>query len=202
MSKIEIHSIEDLIKEQYPIQYIQKLLNNVLILSMQVKDDYPNYRNWYQTVQVPGIYDGSRNIIIAHISDRIVGFVSLKKTAEEKKICTFYVEKSFQRNRIGSLLATKAVEYLEEDKPLITIPMDKLHQFTRIGEKYNWEITDVKENLYRTTTPEVIVNGRTPEVSSEKVIEKSLTKVYRIYKIKKSKELIKYLLKYPQKLLK
>lgn len=202
MSKIEIHSIEDLIKEQYPIQYIQKLLNDVLILSMQVKDDYPNYRNWYQTVQVPGIYDGSRNIIIAHISDRIVGFVSLKKTTEEKKICTFYVEKSFQRNRIGSLLATKAVEYLEEDKPLITIPMDKLHQFTRIGEKYNWEITDVKENLYRTTTPEVIVNGRTPEVSSEKVIEKSLTKVYRIYKIKKSKELIKYLLKYPQKLLK
>ena len=186
MSKIEIHSIEDLIKEQYPIQYIQKLLNDVLILSMQVKDDYPNYRNWYQTVQVPGIYDGSRNIIIAHISDRIVGFVSLKKTTEEKKICTFYVEKSFQRNRIGSLLATKAVEYLEEDKPLITIPMDKLHQFTRIGEKYNWEITDVKENLYRTTTPEVIVNGRTPEVSSEKVIEKSLTKVYRIYKIKKS----------------
>lgn len=202
MSKIEIHSIEDLIKEQYPIQYIQKLLNDVLILSMQVKDDYPNYRNWYQTVQVPGIYDGSRNIIIAHISDRIVGFVSLKKTTEEKKICTFYVEKSFQRNRIGSLLAIKAVEYLEEDKPLITIPMDKLHQFTRIGEKYNWEITDVKENLYRTTTPEVIVNGRTPEVSSEKVIEKSLTKVYRIYKIKKSKELIKYLLKYPQKLLK
>lgn len=202
MSKIEIHSIEDLIKEQYPIQYIQKLLNDVLILSMQVKDDYPNYRNWYQTVQVPGIYDGSRNIIIAHISDRIVGFVSLKKTPEEKKICTFYVEKSFQKNKIGSLLATKAVEYLEEDKPLITIPMDKLHQFTRIGEKYNWEITDVKENLYRTTTPEVIVNGRTPEVSSEKVIEKSLTKVYRIYKIKKSKELIKYLLKYPQKLLK
>lgn len=202
MSKIEIHSIEDLIKEHYPIQYIQQLLNDVLILSMQVKDDYPNYKNWYQTVQVPGIYDGSRNIIIAHISDRIVGFVSLKKTTEEKKICTFYVEKSFQRNRIGSLLATKAVEYLEEDKPLITIPMDKLHQFTRIGEKYNWEITDVKENLYRTTTPEVIVNGRTPEVSSEKVIEKSLTKVYRIYKIKKSKELIKYLLKYPQKLLK
>ena len=90
--------ISNIIKEQYPIQYIQKLLNDVLILSMQVKDDYPNYRNWYQTVQVPGIYDGSRNIIIAHISDRIVGFVSLKKTTEEKKICTFYVEKSFQRN--------------------------------------------------------------------------------------------------------
>lgn len=202
MSKIEIHNIDDLIKEQYPLEFIQKLLNDVLVLSMQVKNDYPDYRNWYQTIQVPGIYDGTRNIIIAHIADRIVGFVSLKKTAEEKKICTFYVEKSFRRNQIGSLLATKAVEYLEEDKPLITIPMDKLHEFTRIGEKYNWVITDIKENLYRTTAPEVIVNGETPELSSIKNVEKSLTKVNRIYKIQKMKAVIKYLLKYPQKLLK
>lgn len=114
MSKIEIHNIEDLIKEQYPLEFIQKLLNDVLILSMQVKNDYPDYRNWYQTIQVPGIYDGTRNIIIAHIADRIVGFVSLKKTQEEKKICTFYVEKSFRRNQIGTLLATKAVEITNE----------------------------------------------------------------------------------------
>ena len=202
MSKIEIHNIDELIKEQYPLEVIQKLLNDVLILSMQVKNDYPDYRNWYQTIQVPGIYDGTRNIIIAHIADRIVGFVSLKKTQEEKKICTFYVEKSFRKNQIGTLLATKAVEYLEEDKPLITIPMDKLHEFTRIGEKYNWEITDIKENLYRTTTPEVIVNGKAPELSTGKPIEKSLTKVNRIYKIQKLKSALKHFINYPQKLLK
>jgi predicted methyltransferase len=112
------------------------------------------------------------------------------------------VEKKFRKHQIGTLLATKAVEYLEEDKPLITIPMDKLHEFTRIGEKYNWVITDIKENLYRTTTPEVIVNGKTPELSTGKTNEKSLTKVNRIYKIKKLKASIKDLLNYPQKLLK
>ena len=53
----------------------------------------------------------------------------------------------------------KIVNYLEEEKPLITIPMDKLNEFIKISNKYNWEITDIKENLYRTTTPEVIVNG-------------------------------------------
>ncbi len=52
---------------------------------MQVKNDYPDYRNWYQEVQVPGIYDGTRNIIIAHIADRIVGFVSLKKNNRRKE---------------------------------------------------------------------------------------------------------------------
>ena len=202
MSKIEIHNIDELIKENYPLEFIQKLLNDVLVLSMQVKNDYPDYKTWYQTIQVPGIYDGTRNIIIANIADRIVGFVYMKKTKEEKKICTFYVEKSFRKNKIGTLLATKAVEYLEEDKPLITIPMDKLNDFIRIGNRFNWQITDIKENLYRTTTPEVIVNGTTPELSTGKPIEKSLTKVNRIYKIKKIKSVIKYLLIYPQKLLK
>jgi hypothetical protein len=94
MSKIEIHNIDDLIKEKYPIEFIQKLLNDVLILSMQVKNDYPDYRNWYQEVQVPGIYDGTRNIIIAHIADRIVGFVSLKKKQTKRKFAHFMWKKN------------------------------------------------------------------------------------------------------------
>ena len=75
MSKIEIHNLDELIANNYPPEVVQKLINDVLILSMQVKDDYPEYKTWYQQVQVPGIYDGTRNIIIAHINDRIVGFV-------------------------------------------------------------------------------------------------------------------------------
>lgn len=103
---IEIHNIEELIKENYPPEVIEKLLMDVLVLSMKVKDDYPDYRNWYQTIQIPGIYNGTRNIIIAHIKERIVGFISLKKTSEEKKICTFYVEKNFRRNKIGMLFSS------------------------------------------------------------------------------------------------
>lgn len=200
MSRIEIHSIEELIRQNYPIEIIEKLINDVLLLSLQVKDDYPEYKEWYQTIQIPGIYDGTRNIIIAHIGERIVGFVSLKKVDSEKKICTFYVEKNFRRNKIGALLAQKAVDYLEEEKPLITIPMDKLGEFTKIAEKYNWQVTDIKENLYRTTTPEVIVNGmiKTPNESLE--IEKSVKKIYRIYKIQRIKHQIQHIFFYPQKL--
>lgn len=199
MNKVEIHNIDELIANNYPLELIQKLLNDVLILSMKVKDDYPDYKNWYQTVQVPGLYDGTRNIIIAHIADKIVGFVSLKKTPNEKKICTFYVDKSFRRNQIGMLLATKAVEYLEEDKPLITIPMDKLNDFTKIANKYGWEITDIKENLYRTTTPEVIVNGEITQTNSSLEINKSLKKTYHIYKITQIKQVILTLINNPQK---
>lgn len=88
----------------------------------------------------------------------------------------------------------KIVNYLEEEKPLITIPMDKLNEFIKISNKYNWEITDIKENLYRTTTPEVIVNGLILDSQKDVIQEKSLKKTYRIYKFECLKQSIKVLL--------
>lgn len=182
MNKIEIEDINELITKGYPKEYIEKLLNDVLVLSLKVKDDYPDYKVWYQEKQIPGIYDNTRNIIIAHFNGRILGFVSLKRTKEEKKICTFYVEKSFRKNKVGTLLVERAITYLEEERPLITIPMNKLNEFIKIANKYNWQITDIKENLYRTTTPEVIVNGSLSELESIKNETTSLSKVYQYYR--------------------
>ena len=200
MNKIEIHDIQELLKEGYSAEYISNILTNILILSMKVKDDYPDYKQWFQTIQIPGIYDGTRNIIVAHINNKIVGFVSLKKTTE-KKICTFYVEKNYRKNKIGSLLAEKAISYLEEEKPLITIPMDKLQDFIKIASKYNWEVTEIKENLYRTSTPEVIVNG---SIQEKNYIlpqnDKTLRKTYKIYKITTFKKNVLYIINIPQKL--
>ena len=198
MAKIEIHNLNELIQQNYPQEIVEKMIQEVLALSMIVKNDYPDYKEWYTKVQVPGLYTNERNIIIAHINDRIVGFVSLKKTKTEKKICTFYVEKSFRRNKIGTILMEKAIEFLEESRPLITIPMDKLNEFIRIANKYNWEITDIKENLYRTSTPEVIVNGIITDTNQSLTQEKSLQKVYRIYKIERIKQVIRTILNNPQ----
>lgn len=193
MSKIEIHDLQELIHQNYPQEMVEKLIQQVLILSLKVKQDYPDYKSWFLTTQVPGLYDNTRNIIIAHIKDKIVGFVSLKKTKEEKKICTFYVEKKFRRNKIGTILVERAINYLEDEKPLITIPLNKLNEFTRIGEKLSWEITDIRENMYRADIPEVIVNGNTFETSSNIELpdsNKSLKKLYRKYRIERLKMLI------------
>lgn len=193
MSKIEIHDLQELIHQNYPQEMVEKLIQQVLILSLKVKQDYPDYKSWFLTTQVPGLYDNTRNIIIAHIKDKIVGFISLKKTKEEKKICTFYVEKNFRRNKIGTILVERAINYLEDEKPLITIPFNKLNEFTRIGEKLSWEITDIRENMYRADIPEVIVNGNASETSSNIVLpdsNKSLKKIYRKYRIERLKMLI------------
>ena len=200
MSKIEIHDIKQLIDQNYPLEIIQKLNQDELLLSMTVKQDYPDYRSWFLNTQIPWLYDNTRNIIIAHINDKIVGFVSLKKTSTEKKICTFYVEKSFRRNKIGTILVEKAIDYLEESRPLITIPMNKLNEFIKIGNYYNWEITDIKENLYRTSTPEVIVNGTIEEKNGILLPSTSIEKVYKLYLITRIKQSILTIISIPQKL--
>ena len=54
------------------------------------------------------------------------------------------------------------------------------------------EITDIKENLYRTNTPEVIVNGELIETNlSTNTVNKTLSKVYRNYRFITIKESIK-----------
>lgn len=192
MSKIEITDLNSLIRQGYPYEVIKKLIDEVLIISMQVKTDYPDYKSWFLTKQVSGLYDNTRNIIVAHIDGKLVGFTSLKKTEDERKICTFYVEKRFRKNQIGSRLVEKSIEFLETEQPLITIPMDKLNEFVRIGNKYNWKVTDIIENLYRINNPEVIVNGELIETNlSTETVNKTLSKVYRDYRFITMKESIK-----------
>lgn len=195
MSKIQITDINSLIRQNYPYEVIKKLIDEVLLISMQVKNDYPDYKSWFLSKQVTGLYDNTRNIIIAHIDGKLVGFTSLKKTDTEKKICTFYVEKRFRRNQIGSKLVEKSIEFLETEQPLITIPMDKLNEFIKIGNKYNWKVTNIIENLYRINNPEVIVNGNLIETNLSTIpVNKTLKKIYYDYKLKISKETIKILI--------
>ena len=192
MSKIEITDLNSLIRQGYPYEVIKKLIDEVLIISMKVKTDYPDYKSWFLTKQVSGLYDNTRNIIVAHIDGKLVGFTSLKKTEDEIKICTFYVENRFRKNQIGSRLEEKSIELLETEQPLITIPMDKLNEFIRIGNKYNWKVTDIIENLYRINNPEVIVNGELIETNlSTETVNKTLSKVYRDYRFITMKESVK-----------
>ena len=102
MSKIEITDLNSLIRQGYPYEVIKKLIDEVLIISMQVKTDYPDYKSWFLTKQVSGLYDNTRNIIVAHIDGKLVGFTSLKKTEDEKAFV--YLKKDIdEKDQIASL---------------------------------------------------------------------------------------------------
>ena len=54
MNKIEIEDINELIQKGYPPKKIKKMLDDILQLSLKVKEDYLDYKNWYQKNKYQG----------------------------------------------------------------------------------------------------------------------------------------------------
>lgn len=98
-------------------------------------------------------------------SPSILGMTILKKTHCEKKICTLKVGEGYQRKGIGSALILEAFDFLETDKPLITVPEEYENMFSKILNKFEFKKTDEIHGLYRGNKIEYIYNGHLDDVN-------------------------------------
>lgn len=92
--KVKYYSLKELINKNTPIEIIDKIIMEILKVTLPVKEDYPEYKNWFLNKQVKGI-SLDRDIIFAVYNNEIVGVSSIKGDSIEKKICTLYVKKMF-----------------------------------------------------------------------------------------------------------
>lgn len=186
MKLINYYKLSDYIKYDMDIN---PTINEILRITVSAKDTYPNYANWFLNKHIPGIYDGSRDTIIALYEEEIVGIANIKKN-QEKKICTLYIKPNFRKNNFGIELTQHAIDELENDKPLITMPTISIPQFKNIIKRYDWKITDCVKDLYKADTNEIILNGiLLPE---EKEIEQE-KKIILTYEKTGDKNLLKLL---------
>ena len=128
------------------------------------KSAYPNINIWYKKI-ISEINNCHKSIemFICFSNEKnllsISGLMILKKTDDEKKICTLRVKENYQRKGIGSELIQKAFDFLETEKPLITVPKKSVEVFSRIFNSYGFEKNDEIKNLYRKGNVEHIYNG-------------------------------------------
>ena len=125
---------------------------------------YPNIDIWYQKVIAEiNDYPKSREMFICLSNEEnllsISGLMILKNTCDEKKICTLRVKENYQRKGIGTEFMQKAFDFLETEKPVITVPEESEKVFARIFNKYGFEKKDEIPNLYRKNKIEHIYNG-------------------------------------------
>ena len=172
---IKYYSLKELIKKGLSTEEIDKIVFDILEVTLKVKDDYPGYKEWFLNKQVKGI-GIDRDIIFAVYNDEIVGVSSIKYDDSEKKICTLYIKKCFRKNQIGSRLVKISCEELETLKPLITISSNKLPEYRRIISKYNWECDESIAGLYSKDTDEYVFNGSL--YVRKNSLDKSLVKKY------------------------
>lgn len=182
---IKYYSLQTLLEKGVDIEPI---INEILFVTVSAKTTYPEYAEWFIKKHVPGIYDGTRNTIIAVHNNKIVGVSNIKTS--ENKLCTLYFNPKYRRHRLGNKLVEESLNYLQNSKPLITMPSSYLPQFKNIIKRYDWQLTDCIDDCYIKDTSELIFNG---ELSS---INKSLTNEERIiltYKHTKDKKVLKLL---------
>lgn len=158
MSKINFYSLKELIKNGLSTNEVDKIVMDILNITLPIKDDYPGYKDWFLNKQVKGI-NIDRDILFAKYNNEIVGIVNIKNSEEEKKICTIYIKNIFRKNYIGSTLVRMACDKLETNKPLITISSNKIYDYRKIILDNGWELSDELSNYYKEYSNEYVFNG-------------------------------------------
>lgn len=125
--------------------------------------EYPDFVKWFGNLfQLPPRLRPEREIVFCRINHEVVGIAILKKTAEEQKICTLRVDKRYQRMSIGKNLMELSFEWLENEKPLITVHKSRQPEFERLFQHYGFELDDQKWGYYRLFSTELAYNGELP----------------------------------------
>lgn len=125
--------------------------------------EYPYFNRWFNNLfQIFPYLKDDREILFCRYKNDIIGIAILKKTLEEQKICTLRVSKNFQKMSIGKKLMEMSFEWLENDRPLITVHKSKQHEFDKLFQRYGFQLEDKKWCYYHMFSTELAYNGELP----------------------------------------
>lgn len=131
----------------------------------KLKFEYRQFDKWYDSLfdEDNHLIKGREIIICEDLHGIILGVAILKNSMTEKKICTLRVGEKFQYQGIGTQLVKMSIDELGVEKPMITINKNKLKQFKKLFDKYNFELTQTKKHYYGIFNTELVFNGTLPD---------------------------------------
>lgn len=124
---------------------------------------YPDFNDWYWNKVTPSTVTGNSQIILAEENDRVVG-VAMIKAGPDPKLRCLRVLPEYAHRGIGIHLIDKSLKLLDHDKPVITIPEEKIHELSRIVvNRFGFDLTHVDRGLYRPGKLEYQFNADTDQ---------------------------------------
>ena len=138
---------------------LMTLANKIYMITVFMKNDYPNHKKWFFTRQLPEtLYSDRRNILFVKDKDEIVGVANLLKDENEKKICTLYVKSEYRRQGIGSMLVEESIKWLNTKYPIISFTKKSYNICKPFIDKYNWKLTRIIKGFYKEGVEELFFN--------------------------------------------
>jgi hypothetical protein len=119
---------------------------------------YPGFRAWYWNTVVPGLSVGERKIFVSVTDDCVSGIV-IAKAGMERKICTVWVPALYRHRSIARGLMGEALEWLDMQRPLFTVPSFRLAEFHALVGELGFEHRGIVEGYYGAGRVEHVFNG-------------------------------------------
>ena len=149
--------MEKYILSQMSRQNFSKAVNEIYLLTDYNNLQYPDYWRWYYRKNIPRLIEGKGDII-CYLDGLVVADVAiLKRDLSKSKICTLMVNEEYRKKGHGKELIESAFDYLGTDKPVITIPTNRLDEFSHIIQVYDWKEIERTDQYF---SEEVIFNGQ------------------------------------------
>lgn len=123
-------------------------ISTIIDILKPIKEYYPEYENWMESVVSQGIIDNTRCIRVLKNDNKIAGLSVLKKTDDEKKICSLFVDPEYRGEAWIYSIFTDSIEYLQTKSPLITIPNIIVKKYHGLIFTNKWKLTSKTPNRY------------------------------------------------------
>lgn len=138
----------------------RNLYKEILMMTLSLRNTYPQYLHWFQSVFIKGLKNGERSYLIArNTRQELIGCALLKHTSTEKKLCTLFVHPLFRRQGIGKALMAETIKILGE-LPAITVSKENLPQMRPLLTHFGFHLSTVKQNVYRPDSTEFYFNDK------------------------------------------
>ena len=122
-------------------------IDNIIdVIKKTMEKHYPSFCTWFDDKLIPGLSNGTRNIIVMFKNNKLIGFVNLKKTNKEKKMSNLHINSFFYYDKYWNILVDNSIEWLEEEDPVIIISKKELSKCNELVVKRGWYITDKSKN--------------------------------------------------------
>lgn len=119
-----------------------------LAFLLPLSHDYPEIERWFTERVIPGVRAGTRTILTVYRDEAIAGLAIGKNEADEAKICTVRVAPAYVGRGMGLRLFDGVLRWLNVDKPHLTVSSNKLPQFERIFDWYDFTRTSSQLGRY------------------------------------------------------
>jgi ribosomal protein S18 acetylase RimI-like enzyme len=124
-----------------------------------LRSSYPNFDSWLLHKVIPGVVCGERTVILEMRAAEVAGFMILKHSSSEKKLCTLRVRPQYESLGMGVRLFDTAFEILNTERPLLSVSEKAVPKFATLFNHFGFSREAIYEDRYLPRVRELSYNG-------------------------------------------